>query len=154
MIRCFIWGRNWRGSVVCCNCDNQAVVEVINSGSAKDAHLSHLLRCVHYAEATCQFKLVAHHVAGAGNDRADDLSRGRLSSFLSKVPSAVDHPTPIPTELLWLAGQRVDWTSEDWSKWSTDFFERHWHHPQDKRTRQPKEDTWSFAERQREGRYP
>ena len=39
----FFWGRNWKGAVVQCNCKNQAVVQVINSGLAKDGHLAHLL---------------------------------------------------------------------------------------------------------------
>ena len=40
-----------RGGVVCWNCDHPAVVEVITRDSSKDGRLSHILRCIHFAEA-------------------------------------------------------------------------------------------------------
>ena len=61
---CFVWGECWRGGVIRWNCDNLAVVEVITRGSSKDGHLSHILRCIHFAEAKFSFTLVANHVAG------------------------------------------------------------------------------------------
>ena len=71
---CFVWGEEWKNGVVQWNCDNIAVVEVINRGSTKDTHLAHLLRCIHFAEAKHNFMLVAQHVQGVTNDKAVDLS--------------------------------------------------------------------------------
>ena len=31
-----LWGPQWAGSVVCCHCDNAAIVAAINNGSARD----------------------------------------------------------------------------------------------------------------------
>ena len=38
-----LWGRNWTGQVVQCQCDNSAVVAVIVSRTSKDQDLMHLL---------------------------------------------------------------------------------------------------------------
>ena len=39
-----LWGDTWRNKHVLVHCDNQAVVEVVNSSSSKDANLAQLLR--------------------------------------------------------------------------------------------------------------
>ena len=36
IMACAVWGRAWRGKSVRVNCDNQAVVAVLNSGYSKD----------------------------------------------------------------------------------------------------------------------
>lgn len=119
---CFVWGVRWRGGVVCWNCDNRAVVDVINHGNSKDVHLSHILRCIHFAEAKHSFTLVAQHIAGVDNDRADDMSRNRLSSFRSKVPEADDDPTVIPPWLQQLGWVPGEWTNKTWVRWLRDSF--------------------------------
>eukprot|EP00731_Ephydatia_muelleri_P012479 Em0006g1373a len=111
---CFVWGSEWVRGVVQWSCDNLAVVEVINRGCSKDEHLAHLLRCIHFAEAKFNFTLVARHVEGVANDKADDLSRNRLSSFLSKVSEAVDRPTQIPPWLEQLGAVTGEWTNKTW----------------------------------------
>ena len=51
-----IWGRQWKGAMVCAHCDNAAVVEIINSGRAKDPLLAHQIsrsrRCILRARRT------------------------------------------------------------------------------------------------------
>ena len=42
MAAALVWGHEWRGLTVRANCDNSAVVEVINNHSAKDNLLCHL----------------------------------------------------------------------------------------------------------------
>ena len=128
---CFVWGERWRGGVVRWNCDNLAVVEVITRGSSKDGHLSHILRCIHFAEAKYSFTLVANHVAGVDNDKADDLSRNRLSSFLSKVPEADGYPTVVPQWLQQLGWVSGEWTNKTWVRWLRDSFASPSPHPQD-----------------------
>jgi len=119
---CYVWGKEWKNGVVQWNCDNIAVVEVINRGSAKDIHLAHLLRCIHFAEAKHNFMLVAQHVQGVTNDKADDLSRNHLSSFLSKVPEADSQPTAIAPWLMQLGTVAGDWTNKTWVRWLRDSF--------------------------------
>ncbi len=46
-----IWGSQWQGMSVRCNCDNEAAVAVITRGAAKDVVLSHLLRALFFVEA-------------------------------------------------------------------------------------------------------
>ena len=58
----------------------------------------HLL--IFFIEADKGFSLSVVHVRGVANDLADDLSRDRLTSFLSKVPTAEQLPTPLPPSLL------------------------------------------------------
>ena len=41
-----VWGHEWRGLTVWANCDNSAVVEVINNHSAKDNLLCHLMHAL------------------------------------------------------------------------------------------------------------
>lgn len=114
---CFVWGNDWTGGVVQWNSDNLAVVKVINHGSAKDTYLAHLLRCIHFAEAKCNFTLMARHAQGVTNDKADDLSRNHLSSFLSKVPEADNRPTWIPLWLEQLGSVIGEWTNKTWGRW-------------------------------------
>ena len=80
---------------VLCWCDNQAAVCAIAARSCQDAKMMHLLRCLFFLEACCQFELVASHVPGIHNGLADDLSRNRLSSFFLKVPQACKEPTAV-----------------------------------------------------------
>ena len=95
-VRLFCLCYSFERGIVRWSCDNCAVVEVIPHGSLKDKHLFYIFRCIHFAEVKYSFTLVAHHIARVDNDRADDLSHNRLSSFLSKVPEAVDYPMVIP----------------------------------------------------------
>ena len=57
-----IWGPHWRGCTVCCCCDNEAVVSVVNSGACRDKQIAHLIRCLFFIEAHFDFSLVAKHV--------------------------------------------------------------------------------------------
>ena len=65
------------------------------------------LHCLFFIEACCQFELVARYIPGVHNVLADDLSRNRFASFLSKVPQASQEPIPIPPQLpqyYWIQG--------------------------------------------------
>ena len=58
----------------------------------------HLLRCLVFIEAHNDCYIYSSYIDTKSNHLADDLSRNRLSAFLSKVPSANRHPTPsVPT---------------------------------------------------------
>ena len=51
VLACAIWGPYWEHKHVLVECDNMAVVSVINSLSCKDQMLAHLLRCLHFYTA-------------------------------------------------------------------------------------------------------
>ena len=77
----------------------------------------HLLRCLFFMEAQLQFELIAMHIAGVHNSLADDLSRNRHSSFLSKALWATPHPSTVPVQLAaLLLDLNQDWMSPSWTQ--------------------------------------
>ncbi len=111
LIAMVIWGRHWAGKRVECQCDNMAVVAVVNSGRAKDKTLMHLLWCMFFVAARFNVQIRASHLPGVQNVAADALSRNDFSTFLQAVPEAAYFPRPIPPELL----DMVVWEQSDWS---------------------------------------
>ena len=110
-----IWGKQWARSRVQFNCDNMAVVSAISSGSARDQHLRHLLRCLFFMSATWGFSVVAAHIPGCHNTAADALSRNDSHKFLTIVPSALPSPSIIPFSLqALLLDADSCWTSPVW----------------------------------------
>ncbi len=117
LLACAAWGPEWRGCRVLCWCDNEAAVHVIAARTCRDRGLMHLLRCLFFLEASLQFELTAKHIPGLHNGLADDLSRNRLSAFVSKVPRAQRDPTPFPPGMpLVLLDATLDWTSPTWTR--------------------------------------
>ena len=94
VIASLIWGPQLAGKHVSSNCDNSAVVSVLNSRTSKDKDMMQLLRCLFFVEAYFQFHLEAHHIPGISNECADDLSRNRLAAFRTKLPQANHYPIP------------------------------------------------------------
>lgn len=118
VIAATVWGPSWAGKLIRCNCDNQAVVSVINSGYSKDPALMHLLRCLFFISAHFDFSVVATHIAGHRNTLADALSRDNLPLFFSLAPQADKIPVVIPDHLIQvLAVEKPDWTSSCWIHW-------------------------------------
>jgi hypothetical protein len=125
LIAAFIWGPLWHGKRVTSNCDNSAVVAVLNSRYSRETHLMQLLRCLFFVEASYQFYLSASHIPGRLNDCADDLSRNRLSAFQAKMPDAQPYSIPIPSSLLqWLLQPKETWTSPSWIQQFTTFLKK------------------------------
>ena len=112
-----IWGSHWKFQVVRCLCDNAAVVSILQARTCKNKEVMHLLRCLYFYEAHFQCKLIAEHIPGTLNDRADDLSRNQLFSFLQKMPHASPSPTPIPSAMLDLLFKvKPDWLAQEWKQ--------------------------------------
>lgn len=118
VMACVVWGKNWRRQVVLAHCDNQAVVEVINSGRCKDAQLMHLIRGLFFITAHFEIFIRAVHIAGRENSKADAISRDKIDLFFLQAPEASRSPTPLPTPLInLLVTQCPDWTSPSWCQW-------------------------------------
>ena len=110
-----MWGLNWHARHVLCQCDNQAVVAVLNKGSAKDLTLAHILRCISFYAAHYGFSYSAVHVLGEHNRAADALSRNNAQMFLSILPQARPMPNPIPPEVVQMAARTdLDWNAPSW----------------------------------------
>ena len=116
VVACAVWGLTWEGQVVRCRSDNQAVVAVIQTRYSRDDDLMHLLRSLFFFEAVFGCQIIVTYIPGAHNSLADDLSRDKLCSFVSKVPGAETEPTPLPGVLIHLLqAPQLDWTSESWT---------------------------------------
>ena len=74
-----LWGSAWKGLRLTVFCDNEAVVQVLNSGKTRDALLGKLLRNIWLVSATNEFELRAVHLPGVENRVADLLSRWHLN---------------------------------------------------------------------------
>ena len=88
---------------------------VLTSGSAKDALLMHLLRCLQFYLTHFDIRIAARHLAGVENTAADALSRDNLTVFFQCQPQANPSPSPLQPalkELLLL--QSPDWLSPTW----------------------------------------
>ena len=118
-----LWGPQWRGQSVQVWCDNEAVVAIINQGTSRDLEAMHLVRCLAFIMAKCEFFLFATHIKGQHNKIADALSRNNMSLFKSLYPQAQPAPTDIPTALLdLLIVRKPDWLSASWTElWSSIF---------------------------------
>ncbi len=120
VIAAAVWGPLWRGAVVLCHCDNQAVVSVVSGGYCRDPPMAHMLRCLFFIEAYFDLTLSANHVPGVQNRVANCISRNNLDEFFSLTPQAQLQPIAISPGLvsqLVLPKEDKPWTSSDWRVW-------------------------------------
>ena len=107
-----VWGKYWTVRVVECQCDNMAVVTVVNTGSSRDKAMMQLMRTLFFMAAHFNVQIRTVHVRGASNIPADALSCNDLPRFLQVVPDAVQYLSPIPQGLVdLLVRENPDWTS-------------------------------------------
>ena len=99
VIACEAWGHHWSGKRIMFHCDNQAIVQVWESGLSRSTDLMHLVRALFFIAAHNNFTVIVKHIRGINNSIADSLSRQQLSRFRSLVPHADLAGTPIPAKL-------------------------------------------------------
>ena len=75
-----IWGSQLGRAKVRVYCDNDATVQVINSGKSRDAFMQRCLREICYLTAKAQCVVRAVHLPGVQNRLPDLLSRWSLSA--------------------------------------------------------------------------
>ena len=123
VIAAVLWGQSWRGKSVLIQCDNMAVVHIVDQESSKNKVAIHLARCLSFTSATYEFHLSASHIKGADNILADALSRDNLPLFHPLRPQAEPFPTPVPTALLDpLVLLEPNWTCRNWTEQWTSIF--------------------------------
>ncbi len=81
VISAAIWGPLWRGINVLAQCDNMAVVSIVNHGFSKNEDAMHLARCLAFIAAKFDFHMEATHIKGVVNTQVDALSRDNLLLF-------------------------------------------------------------------------
>ncbi len=129
-----VWGYQWSGQSVRCQCDDAAVVAIINTGTSKNKRAMHLMRSAFFFLArhdvrvwaehipgvenrSADVRVWAEHIPGVENRSADALSRNDCTSFLLQNPGAQPGPVTIPQELIRaLIRERPDWTSLSWTE--------------------------------------
>ena len=116
LLATMVWGKEWSGQVVECNCDNEAMVGVLQSGSAKDRHMAHFLRWLYFVQAKYQFSIRGKHIPGVQNPITDALSRNRMQVFLNLL-QAQSRPTNVPPSILKELTDTKQWTSDTWTAW-------------------------------------
>ena len=100
LLSCAVWGPALSRRNVLFECDNSSVVAAVNKGSAKEAVVMHLLRCLWFFVAYYDITIIAKHIPGVANSSADHLSRCHMSLFFCSNPQADPAPAQLPTALL------------------------------------------------------
>ena len=108
------WGPKWAGQRVLCCSDNTKVVTVVNTGTARDPLLMHMLRCLFFYAAYYAFMISASHIPGKDNTGADAISWNKADQICSDYPLANHQPSPLNPTLvaLVITHRPPDWTSK------------------------------------------
>ena len=127
LLSCAVWGGYLKRKVVLFQCDNAAVVGALQKGSMRNDHAMHILRSLWFFVAFYDITLQAEHISGVDNCRADQLSRNNIRCFLNSNLQAHPIPTPLPQDLLEMAGSTMpDWTSQAFTKLFHSIVARDW----------------------------
>ena len=93
------WSDLLRNHCVVFNCDNMAIVEVINNLSSKEPAVMLLLRKLVLCCMTNNILFKARHIAGSHNVIADHLSRSQVLQARSRAPWLNQESTPLPAAI-------------------------------------------------------
>ena len=70
-----LWAAHWKDKKIRIFCDNMAVVQVMNTGRARDQILAACARNIWLIAATFNIDFIFSHISGQSNKIADLLSR-------------------------------------------------------------------------------
>ena len=93
-----VWAEAWANKQIHIFCDNMAVVEVLNTGKARDSVLDMCARNIWLISAMFNIQFKFTHIPGKQNSLADLLSRwdGQPGDY-DKLLTLCPHPYWIPT---------------------------------------------------------
>ena len=88
-----VWAKEWTNCSLVIECDNEAVVSVVNSGVTRDNVLAAVARNIWLATATHNIKVRLVHIPGLNNACADLLSRwGTTTCNFEKLSKYIINP--------------------------------------------------------------
>lgn len=100
LVAVFVWGTHLVNKKIRFNCDNMAVVEILNKLSSKSELVMCLVRLLTLHCMKLNILIKASHVPGHNNKICDALSRFQQTRFRELAPNADPQPCPVP-EFLW-----------------------------------------------------
>ena len=74
-----LWAVHWKDKKIKIYCDNMAVVQVLNTGRARDQILAACAKNIWLIAATYNIEFICSHISGPTNKIADLLSRWALT---------------------------------------------------------------------------
>ena len=95
-LACYLCKDRFCSLKICFNCDNMAVVQILNSKSSKSERVMSLVRPIVMWSMQFSFNIMAVHVPGVNNKLVDSISRMQWETFRQLAPDADTQPTPIP----------------------------------------------------------
>ena len=88
-----VWGSSWANQKIQINCDNMAVVEVLQNGYARDSYLAACARNIWLLMAMFNISVDFIHISGKTNCAADLLSRWQnTAQDFEKISAMVSDP--------------------------------------------------------------
>ncbi|XP_053390337.1 uncharacterized protein LOC123546117 [Mercenaria mercenaria] len=100
LVAVFIWGSELVNKKIRFNCDNMAVVSILNKLSSKSESVMRLVRLLTLHCMKLNILIKAEHVPGRHNDICDALSRFQSARFRELAPDADPQSQQVP-EFLW-----------------------------------------------------
>jgi hypothetical protein len=100
LVALFIWGSDLKNRKIRFNCDNEAVVHIINKLTSKSDRVMSLVRVLTLRCLQLNILVKASHVPGRENKICDSLSRFQLTRFRELAPDSDPNPCPVP-DFLW-----------------------------------------------------
>lgn len=100
MAALFIWGPQLKNKKIKFNCDNKAVVHILNKLTSKSDRVMRLVRLITLQCLKLNIWIKSAHVPGSKNTICDYLSRSQLTKFRELAPDADLEPSRIPS-FLW-----------------------------------------------------
>ena len=97
------WIHQFCNKQVILNCNNQGVVEMINTSSSRCKNCMVLIRLITLQCMNFNTRVFARHVSGISNDLSDSLSHDKLEKFFTLAKARnlkfTAMPTPIPDNI-------------------------------------------------------
>lgn len=92
-----LWGREITNMSICFNCDNEALVYVLNKHTSSEPKVMFLVRKLVLLALNYNIVFTARHLPGKSNILSDVFSRLQISKFRYLMPQADLHPAEIPS---------------------------------------------------------
>ena len=95
ILACFTWGENFTGKKILMHCDNQTIVDIVQSGTTRNRDIMCLVRVLFHICVRYNFDMRIVYIPGLVNLAADRLSRLNYEAFFTDKSTYFDDlPTP------------------------------------------------------------